>query len=199
MRNNLQRTFQYVVPANTQQNNEPYKNQLLFILSWFHALIQERRTYIPQGWVKYYEFSYGDLKAGESILSDILRESQGKEPQWQKVYGILENAIYGGRVDNEYDMRVLRTYMQEIFRDETLKGKVSLSDITTVPQSANTRDYVGVINKLPESDNAEIFGLPANIDRSVQRFNSNQVINKLKSLGAVSAQELRFDKEKWTE
>ena len=44
-----------------------------------------------------------------------------------------------------------------------------------------------------------MFGLPANIDRSVQRFNSGQVIIQLKSLQAVSAEELRFDKEKWTE
>ena len=87
----------------------------MFILSWFHALIQERRTYIPQGWVKYYEFSYGDLKAGEQILSSIVAETKGQSPQWQKIYGILENAIYGGRVDNEFDMRVLRTYMKQIF------------------------------------------------------------------------------------
>jgi len=52
---------------------------------------------------------------------------------------------------------------------------------------------------LPEVDNPKIFGLPTNIDRSVQRFNSNQVITQLKSLAAVSAAELRFDKEKWTE
>lgn len=44
-----------------------------------------------------------------------------------------------------------------------------------------------------------MFGLPTNIDRSVQRFNSTQVITSLKSLSAVSAEELRFDKEKWTE
>ena len=42
-----------------------------------------------------------------------------------------------------------------------------------------------------------LFGLPANIDRSVQRFNSLQVINKLKSLAAISAEELRFDKDTW--
>lgn len=59
--------------------------------------------------------------AGEQILSSLVTE-QGKAPAWQKIYGILENAIYGGRVDNEFDMRVLRTYMQSIFQDATLKG-----------------------------------------------------------------------------
>jgi hypothetical protein len=33
----------------------------------------------------------------------------------------------------------------------------------------------------------------------VQRFNSNLVINCLKNLQSVSAQELRFDKQKWQE
>lgn len=105
----------------------------MFILSWFHALIQERRTYIPQGWVKYYEFSYGDLKAGEQILSSIVAETKGQSPQWQKIYGILENAIYGGRVDNEFDMRVLRTYMKQIFQDSILKGQQQLSGMLTTP------------------------------------------------------------------
>lgn len=65
VRNNFQRTFQYVMPAGGQAPSNPVQTQLLFVLSWFHALLQERRTYIPQGWVKYYEFSYGDLMAGE--------------------------------------------------------------------------------------------------------------------------------------
>lgn len=55
------------------------------------------------------------------------------------------------------------------------------------------------ISKVPELDNPEIFGLPTNIDRSVQRFNSNLVIKELKNLALASVQKLRFDKEKWTE
>ena len=197
MKNNLQRTFQYVAPANGSQ--DPNKMQLLFVLSWFRSLIQERRKFIPQGWTKYYEFSYGDLKAGDQILSDILKESQGRNVAWQKVYGILENAIYGGRVDNEYDMRVLRSYMAEIFKNETLKGQAALSNMVTTPQTTQVRDFVALIGQLPENDKPNMFGLPSNIDRSVQRFNSSQVIIQLKSLSAVSAEELRFDKEKWTE
>ena len=118
----------------------------MFILSWFHALIQERRTFIPQGWTKYYEFSYGDLKAGEAVLIGIRKEVQGTGIPWQKVYGILENAIYGGRIDNEYDLRVLKNYMQQVFKDDVLKGGKRLSDIITVPQSSQIKDFIGTIN-----------------------------------------------------
>jgi hypothetical protein len=68
-----------------------------------------------------------------------------------------------------------------------------------VAQSSDSGAFSNAIQQLPEVDNPKIFGLPTNIDRSVQRFNSNQVITQLKSLAAVSAAELRFDKEKWTE
>lgn len=95
------------------------KAQVLFTLSWFHALIQERRTYIPQGWSKYYEFSYGDLKAGETMLLQIM---ENKPIQWQMVYGVLELAIYGGRVDNNFDLKVLRCYMNQFFNEQTLRG-----------------------------------------------------------------------------
>lgn len=50
------------------------KNNFTFILAYFHALIQERRTYIPQGWSKEYEFSYSDLKVSVEILDNIIKE-----------------------------------------------------------------------------------------------------------------------------
>jgi len=196
VKNNLQRTYQYVAPSGPADG---LKQQLLFTLAWFHALIQERRTYIPQGWSKYYEFSYGDLKAGEQVMGTIRDEAGGGLPQWQKVYGLLENAIYGGRIDNDFDMRVLRAYMESIFRDDVMKGSKKLSDAVQVPNSQNIRDFTAVINQLPETDSPQLFGLPTNIDRSVQRFNSQQVVHSLKSLAAVSAEELRFDKEKWSQ
>ena len=172
--------------------------QLLFVLSWFHALMQERRKYIPQGWSKYYEFSFGDLKAGELTLTNIQAEAKGGAPHWQKMHGILENAIYGGRIDNSFDLRVLRAYIKEMFRDAVLSGQEPLSNMVPVPQSGMVRDYAGIINKVPDFDVPGLFGLPANIDRSVQRFNSTAVISQLKQLAAASAEELRFDKQKWT-
>jgi dynein heavy chain 2 len=36
------------------------------------------------------------------------------------LYGIFENAIYGGRIDNETDLRVLRCYLKNFFNEKSL-------------------------------------------------------------------------------
>ena len=37
--------------------------------------------------------------------------------------GLLENAIYGGRVDDTFDLRVLQTYLREFFSTAVLSGQ----------------------------------------------------------------------------
>ena len=77
--------------------------------------MQERRTYIPQGWTKFYEFSYGDLKAGTYVMEDMAEAPVGTPIDWETIYGLMEDAIYGGRVDNLYDLRVLREHLSVFF------------------------------------------------------------------------------------
>ena len=38
------------------------------------------------------------------------------------IHGLFENAIYGGRVDNPFDMRVLRSYLAQYFNKDVLSG-----------------------------------------------------------------------------
>jgi hypothetical protein len=54
------------------------RSQALFALAWFHAVCQERRNFIPQGWTKFYEFSFADLRAGADII-DRLCAKAGKK------------------------------------------------------------------------------------------------------------------------
>jgi dynein heavy chain 2 len=197
IKNNLQRTYQSWAPTFDEGNL--LKAQTLFILAWFNSVIQERRKYIPQGWSKYYEFSYGDLKAGETILSEIIDQAQGQLPQWEIVNGLLENAIYGGRVDNPFDMRVLRTYLKQFFTPDVFQGTKKLSNLIQVPKAATIKDYIQYVSQLPDQDKPMMFGLPQNIDRSVQRFNSQRYINMLKNITAVSKEDLKFDRETWSQ
>ena len=43
----------------------------MFVLSYFHSILQERRNFIPQGWSKYYEFSYADFVAALKLFDSL--------------------------------------------------------------------------------------------------------------------------------
>lgn len=53
---NVQRVY---LTLNNQEfkSYSPEKARLIYLLAYFHAILQERRIYVPQGWSKYYEFS----------------------------------------------------------------------------------------------------------------------------------------------
>lgn len=68
VKRNLQRTYDSWSQEYISQGKSIYRSQTLFALAWFHAVVQERRCYIPQGWSKFYEFSLSDLRAAASII-----------------------------------------------------------------------------------------------------------------------------------
>ncbi|KAF2362508.1 ATPase dynein-related AAA domain [Trinorchestia longiramus] len=201
LKKNLQRTMDSWSPEMLAKGNTVSRAQALFVLAWTHAVLQERRTYIPQGWSKFYEFSYADLRAGADIIDRLYTLAGGGEIKWDFIIGLFENAIYGGRVDNVWDLRVLQSYLSLFFSNEVIGGKKPparhLAPNLALPTTVNYQDYYGLVTSLPEDDQPDHFGLPANIERSRQRMNSSRVIHQLKVL--MRSEELvgKFDKEKW--
>ncbi|XP_028817493.1 cytoplasmic dynein 2 heavy chain 1 isoform X3 [Denticeps clupeoides] len=202
LKKNLMRTYESWTPEQISKGGQLPRAQSLFCLAWFHAVCQERRNYIPQGWTKFYEFSLSDLRAGFDII-DRLFEG-GKTFQWEFVHGLLENAIYGGRVDNVCDLQVLRSYLQQFFSSRLLssnsrsrRGSAFPSQIS-LPNSCSILDYRGIIESLPEDDRPSFFGLPANIERSSQRIISSQVISQLRILSRSVAAGSKFDRDVWS-
>jgi dynein heavy chain 2 len=53
------------------------------------------------------------------------------------------------------------------------------------------------MSQLPDTDAPFMFGLPDNIERSVQRSSSAVVIRQLRALSLVDATAMKFDREKW--
>ncbi|KAA0702385.1 Cytoplasmic dynein 2 heavy chain 1 [Triplophysa tibetana] len=222
LKKNLKRTYESWSSEQISKGGTLARAQALFCLAWFHAVCQERRNYIPQvrrthhntgpvtelhihnsaesrlkGWTKFYEFSLSDLRAGFEIV-DRLFEG-GKVCQWEYVHGLLENAIYGGRIDHTCDLRVLRSYLQQFFNAQLLAQSlthsrmkkthafpaqihlpnscsIAVRDSNTHSQLRSTlyRDYRVLVDSLPEDDKPSFFGLPANIERSAQRIISSQ-------------------------
>ena len=77
-----------------------------------------------QGWTKAYEFSIGDLRAGAMVISEACStmnkssSATSNSLDWDTVHGLMEDAIYGGRVESTQDMRVLTAYLKRYFNAE---------------------------------------------------------------------------------
>ena len=81
-----------------------------------------------------------NLVVSDLILSKscIILLSGSGNIKWEFVHGLYENAIYGGRVDNIYDMRVLTSYLKEFFNTAVLvDGRKSLGPAINVPTVAS--------------------------------------------------------------
>jgi len=195
IKKNMQRTYATWTPDFIAKG-KPLRAQLLFVLAWFHAIMQERRNYIPQGWTKFYEFSSGDFRAGTMAMETA---GDGGEIDWETIHGLMEDAIYGGRVDNPYDLRVLQTYLKKYFNSRLIGGTGSAEIATgiVVPGSTDHEEYSNAISQLGDTDQPALFGLPDNIERSLQRTISDAVIAQLRHLSAASAEGAKFDREVW--
>ncbi|KAF5921105.1 hypothetical protein HPG69_018505 [Diceros bicornis minor] len=202
LKKNLMRTYESWTPEQISKKDNIHRARALFSFAWFHAACQERRNYIPQGWTKFYEFSLSDLRAGYNIIDRLFDGT--KDIQWEFVHGLLENAIYGGRIDNYFDLRVLQSYLKQFFNSSVIdilnqRNKKSVFPYSlSLPKSCSILDYRAIIEKLPEDDKPSFFGLPANIARSSQRMISSQVISQLRILGRSVTAGCKFDREIWS-
>ncbi|XP_064481252.1 cytoplasmic dynein 2 heavy chain 1-like [Ornithodoros turicata] len=201
IKRNLQRTYDGWTPDFVSAGGNLLCSQSFFALAWFHAVVQERRTFIPQGWTKFYEFGMADLKAGADIISrHCLKERQTVE--WRFLRGLFETAVYGGRVDNAFDMEVLASYLRQYFDSSVISGtpgsRCRVAPSVSVPSEADHREHLKVTQLIADEDSPSYFGLPSNIDRSAQRTRSADVIWQLKQLMRPGDKSEGFDAAKWS-
>ncbi|BES90289.1 heavy chain [Nesidiocoris tenuis] len=202
IRNNLLRTYQELQSQNLLESSDDGA-RAIFLLAWFHALIQERRTYIPQGWTSFYEFNDVDLMVAINVMKTFVSKSKKGGAKWEYLHGLYENAVYGGRVNNIYDLRVLSTYLQSLFNDETFKrnGRQLAVDVF-LPSSADIREHIKIIQSLSNENVPEYFGLPPNVEvirhRVVIRklYQQFTELNKLSVLQDVTLEEMAESIEK---
>eukprot|EP00397_Hematodinium_sp_SG-2012_P003885 GEMP01003895.1.p1 GENE.GEMP01003895.1~~GEMP01003895.1.p1 ORF type:complete len:1122 (+),score=230.34 GEMP01003895.1:113-3367(+) len=113
IKKNLLRTFESWTPEWFGRGSN-IRSQVIFLCAHFHAIMQERRTFIPQGWTKFYEFSQGDLTSACETVSLLVNGTETMD--WTTLIGVLDNAVYGSRVDNDFDLRLVREYLNVFFR-----------------------------------------------------------------------------------
>ncbi|KAL4429302.1 hypothetical protein ABPG74_002288 [Tetrahymena malaccensis] len=136
---------------------------LLYGLCFFHAVLQERRTYGPLGWNILYDFNQSDLRISVRQLYILLQEYQ--DIPYKALHYMVGECNYGGRVTDDRDRRILHALMQDFFSDQIFQQNFCFASDQnySVPPIGNHADYIKFIEeKIPLNQSPSIFGFHDN-------------------------------------
>lgn len=173
----LDKTFEDI------EKNKPTWKKLVFGLSFFHALILERRKFGSLGWNIPYQFSQMDMDISIKQLKIFLERYD--DTQWKALNYMVAEANYGGRVTDPMDRRLIKIMLGGFFCEEILKDgyKFSESGIYYAPKEGDLESYMSYIKEqLPLYDNPEVFGLHANANITSGINDTNMLLDTVLNL-----------------
>ena len=163
--------------------NKPaeYK-KILFGLTFFHALVLERRKFGPLGWNIPYQFSATDLMISISQLKLYLNSYE--QIPWEALNYMVAEANYGGRVTDPKDRRLISIILKDFYCNEILNDGYRFSESGTyfAPKEGGLEEYKEYIRSLPRNDSPEVFGMHDNADISGAIYETNFLCASILSL-----------------
>ena len=161
------------------QKSEVYK-KLLFSLCFFHSVLVERKKFLTLGWNVVCDFNDSDFEICENVLVVLLEEYQ--EIPWEAMKYLIAEANYGGRVTDDWDRRILRSYINHYFTDEAVKTPqylMSSSSLYYIPDVVDLQGYREYVTGLPSFDKPDVFGQHGNADIASQIRESGKILQSL--------------------
>ena len=95
--------------------------------------MQERLRYTPIGWSKVYEFNESDQRCTLDCIDEWI-DSMGTgrsniDPDkipWDALRTLISQSVFGGKIDNEFDVKILRSLVDQFFRSEAYNNNFKL-------------------------------------------------------------------------
>lgn len=209
MKANMLRTFSSIPVARMcKAPNE--RARLYFLLAWFHAVIQERLRYAPLGWSKKYEFGESDLRSAcdtvDTWLDDTAKGRQNIPPDripWAALQTLMAQSIYGGRIDNEFDQRLLNTFLERLFTCSSFDSEFKLAlkvdghkDIK-MPDGIRREEFIHWVEMLPDTQTPSWLGLPSNAEKVLLTTQGTDMMAKLLKMQMLEDEDdLAYETEK---
>ncbi|KAJ4949030.1 hypothetical protein JOQ06_020549 [Pogonophryne albipinna] len=165
---NMKRLYQLVTEAQFNRCSKPvFYRKMLFSLCFFHSILLERKKFLQLGWNIIYGFNDSDFEVSENLLSLYLEEYE--EIPWDALKYLIAGVNYGGHVTDDWDRRLLTTYINDYFCDAAVSQPFfKFSSLTSY--------YI------PRDEHPEVFGQHSNADIASQIAETRTLFDTLLSL-----------------
>uniref|UniRef100_A0A8B9XJL0 Dynein axonemal heavy chain 2 n=1 Tax=Bos mutus grunniens TaxID=30521 RepID=A0A8B9XJL0_BOSMU len=181
---NMTRLYQLMTEPQFSRCSKPTKyKKLLFALCFFHSVLLERKKFLQLGWNIIYGFNDSDFEVSENLLSLYLDEYE--ETPWDALKYLISGVNYGGHVTDDWDRRLLTTYINDYFCDQALltpSYRLSVLETYFIPKDGSLASYKEYISMLPGMDPPEAFGQHPNADVASQITEARTLFETLLSL-----------------
>jgi len=147
---------------------------MLYVLSFFHAVIQERKKFGKIGWNVASDFTASDYLISYQLIKlylDKTHESGDEVLPWDTMRYLIGDAMYGGRVTDDLDRRALVTYLQEYLGDFIFDANQKFYFSTQgadyeIPDEENMETTLEYIDNITLFTAPGVFGLHSNAEIS---------------------------------
>ncbi|KAK4494288.1 hypothetical protein PRZ48_014586 [Zasmidium cellare] len=198
IRANMRDTLTSLPDKAVQQPVE--KARVHFLLSFLHAVVQERLRYAPRlGWKGFWEFNDADFDCSAFVIQwwtdNVARGRSNVAPKsipWDMLRELIAE-MYGGKVDDAGDMAVLKdlvgkTMTADAFEEGfNLIGAVAEDNAVGAPLPSGTAKSVFLqwVKELPEREPPTYLGLPANAEKLLLVAHADEMLRNLKTVMGV--------------
>ena len=195
IRANMRDTLSALPDQAVQQPVE--KARVHFLLSYLHAVVQERLRYAPRlGWKAGWEFNDADYDCSAFIIQwwtdHVARGRSNVAPKsipWE-ILRALTTEMYGGKIDDAADFAqlqtlVVRTLTADAFEEGfNVIGAVAEDDSVGValPGGTTKKDFVQWVRDLPEREPPTYLGLPADAEKLLLVAHAEQMLGNVKTV-----------------
>jgi len=189
----LQRSFTQTLVSEKTDRPPVERCRLHFLLAFLHAVVLERLRFFPVGWSKKYEFSDADQACGRDVIDawvdsvtnsgQLSNISPDKIP-WDAIQSVLSEAIYGGRIDNEFDHVILRSFIRHLFCEDSYNRTFSLNVAASQehrlesPDGRKREQFIDWIESLPAKGSPGWVGLPLHAERMLRISRANHTLSR---------------------
>ena len=162
---------------------------ITFALSWYHAILIERKKFGTKGFNMMYPFSLGDLRDSSIVLTNYLENAASSKIPWEDLRYLFGEITYGGHIVNDFDRLLNITYLDFYLADNTLdikelfpfcENEKNASFKTPMPTTWEL--YNKHIDENMTNESPLAFGLHPNAEIDFRLNNTNDVLARLTEL-----------------